>query len=253
VSKLVSLALVLLALMAFSSFASAQATTVCQSTFASPGGLFSLQFCVTGNGNIAQYATPIGLEHIRTGTIGEGYGICDLTSGVEYADYSGGGATANWLAPVINQPGGPNTFPLSIFRTTSDGVWQLRQTFTRSVGDRAVKIKMELFNQTAVARSVNLLRYADLDANAQPANMFQATVFSATASNINQVGIQLRDAGKKLNTPIVQTIPGGPQPCTPAANASGTAFVGNGSVELVYQLTVPKNNKKTVTVLYRPF
>lgn len=251
-SKAVSLVFVFLALTALISSASAQATTTCGSTFNSGAGLFSLQFCVTDNGNVARFATPIGIEHIRTGTIGEGYGICDVSSGVEYADYSGGGATNNWLAPVITQPGGPNTFPLTIGRTTSDGIWQLRQTFTRSVGDRAVKIKMELFNQTAVSRAVNLLRYADADANGLVNNVFQATVFSAFASNINQVGVQLRDAGKQVNTPIVQTIPGVPRPCTPGANAAGLSFVGNGSLELVYQLTVPKNGKKTINVLYRP-
>jgi hypothetical protein len=248
-TKAVSLIVVLLALAAF---APAQATTVCQSTFTSGTAPFSLQFCVTDNGNIAQLATPVGLEHIRTGTIGEGYGICDTTSGLEYADFSGGGATANWLPPNITQPGGPNTFPLTIGRTTSDGIWQLRQTFTRSVGDRAVKIKMELLNQTAVNRSVNLLRYADVDVNALALNAFQATLFSAFAANINLVGIQLRDVGHGLNTPVVQTVPGVPRPCTPFANAAGAAFVGNGSLELVYTLTVPKNNKKTVSVLYQP-
>jgi hypothetical protein len=251
-SKAVSLLFVLLALIALASSASAQATTTCASTFNSGVGLFSLQFCVTDNGNIARYATPAAIEHIRTGTIGEGYGICDVGSGVQYADFAGGGATNNWLAPVVTQPGGPNTFPLTIGRTTSDGIWQLRQTFTRSVGDRSVKIKMELFNQTAVSRAANLLRYADVDANGLVNNAFQATVFSAFASNINQVGVLLRDAAKQLNTPIVQTIPGVPQPCAPGANAAGAGFAGNGSLELVYQLTVPKNGKKTVNVVYQP-
>jgi len=248
-TKAITLAFILLAL---ATMASAQATTVCQSTFTSGAGLFSLQFCVTDNGNIAQLSTPVGVEHIRTGTIGEGYGICDTTTGVEYADYSGGGATANWLPPVITQPGGANTFPLTIGRTTSDGIWQLRQTFTRNVGDRAVKIKMELFNQTAVTRTANLVRYADVDANGAAANAFQATLFSAYAANINLVGIQLRDVAHGANTPVAQNVPDVVRPCTPFANAAGAAFVGNGSLELLYTLSVPKNSKKTINVMYLP-
>lgn len=246
-SKAVCLALTLLALIALSNLASAQATTNCAFPAVSGAGNFFLGYCVSVNGNIVLLETPVANENIRTGTIGEGYGICDPTTGVEYADYAGGNATNNWLPPVLL-----SASPLTIGRTTSDGIWQLKQTFTRNVADRAVKIKMELINQTAVARDAVLLRYADIDANGLNNNLFQATMFSASASNINQVGIQLKDGAHGANTPIVQTIPGVPQPCTPAVNAAGAAFVGNGSLELVYQLTVPKNGKKTVNVVYRP-
>jgi hypothetical protein len=251
-SKALSLTIVFLALVAF---VPAQ-TTTCQSTFSAGTGDFAMQFCVTENGNIAQYSTPLANEHLLTGTIGEGYGLCDVTGDinnnpVEYYDYAGGGAI-NWDPPTVNQPGGPNTFPLTITRLTSDGLWKLIQTFTQNVPDRAVKIKMELKNLTAKDRAVNLLRYADIDANGLAINNFQATFFSAFAAKINQVGIQLRDAGHSPNNPFVQNIPGVPSPCTPDANAAGAPFAGNGSLELVYKRTVPKNGSKTVTVLYRP-
>jgi hypothetical protein len=39
-----------------------------------------LQFCVTVNGNITEFQSPVGFEHIREGSFGEGYGICDFSN-----------------------------------------------------------------------------------------------------------------------------------------------------------------------------
>ncbi|MBI3475820.1 MAG: hypothetical protein HY010_08810 [Acidobacteria bacterium] len=249
-TKTLSLVVTLLALMALTSLASAQATTVCQSTFTAGAGLFDFKFCVTGNGNISQYATPSAIEHIGTGS--EGYGICDVASGVEYADYAGGGATFNWLNSVVTQPNGPNTFPLTVFRTTSDGLWQIRQTFTRDVPSRAVKIQMELINQTAVSKSAYLVRFADVDVEGGKSNLFQSTAFSAFGSNFLGVGIQLRDSAKAHPLSLVQNVPAGVHPCNYTGSMSTGAFTGNGSLAIAYILTVPKNGKKTVTAVYRP-
>jgi hypothetical protein len=253
-SKPLSLVVTLLALIALSSLVSAQ-TTTCQSTFTAGSGDFAMQFCVTENGNIAQYATPLADEHILTGTIGEGYGICDVNDPggqVEYYDYAGGGATANWETPTIDQPNGANTFPLTITRKTSGGVWKLVQTFSQSVADRAIKIKMDLHNLTGDNRAVNLVRFADINANGQATNNSLATPFSALAIRFNQVGIELRDAAHSPHETFVQRVPSGPSPCTPDANAVLSRFAGDGSLELNYNRTVPKNGSKTVTVLYRP-
>ena len=253
-SKTLSLVVFLLALVAF---APAQ-TTTCNAdrVFSAGTGDFAMQFCVTDNGNIAQYATPLANEHILTGTVGEGAGFCDVTgqlgTSVEYYDYAGGGATTNWDNPSIDQPGGPNTFPLTITRKTNDGLWKLVQTFSQVVGDRAVKIKMELHNLTAVDRVVNLIRYADIDASGKSRNTFLATPFTAIADAFANVGVELRDAGHSPSVPIVQKVSGGPSPCTPDANAASAVFTGNGSLVLNYNRTVPKNGSKIVTVLYRP-
>src|SRR5579863_194266 len=57
---------------------SPDATTTCKLTFTSGGSPNYLQFCVTVNGNIVELKSPQPYEHIREGTVLEGYGICDF-------------------------------------------------------------------------------------------------------------------------------------------------------------------------------
>lgn len=65
---------------------SAAATDVCQSTFTTGAGPTYLQFCVTQNGNITEFQSPAGVEHIRKGDYNEGYGICDFSNLNRYYD-----------------------------------------------------------------------------------------------------------------------------------------------------------------------
>lgn len=70
------------------------ATSACAYTFTSGGTatVKYLQFCVTVNGNITEFQSPQGAEHIRVGTIGDGYALCDFTANeVGYHDYAGFG------------------------------------------------------------------------------------------------------------------------------------------------------------------
>src|SRR5213594_1450398 len=104
-------------------------TSACQSFYTSGSGSSYMKFCVTTNGNIAKFESPQGFTQMYA----EGYGVCDNTipsSGywVDYYDheYTGSG---NWATPVVVQPNGPNTFPLKIVRSSSDGLWTLTQTF----------------------------------------------------------------------------------------------------------------------------
>src|SRR5262249_39740141 len=146
-----------------SKLASAAVTSDCQSTFTSGSGLTFMEFCVTQNGNITEFQSPQGVEHIREGSFGEGYGICDFDNLNRYYDYADFGDTGNWLDPVLKQPNGPNTFPLTITRTTADGVFTLTQVFSQTPGERIVKVAMTLKNQTAASRDFALVRFADID------------------------------------------------------------------------------------------
>src|SRR5580704_11369152 len=67
---------------------SIDATTTCKLTFTSGGAPNFLQFCVTTNGNIVQFTSPNGFEHVREGTILEGYSICDFGSLTRYYDFA---------------------------------------------------------------------------------------------------------------------------------------------------------------------
>src|SRR5664279_1736544 len=141
------------------------ATSDCQSTFTSGNGPTFMEFCVTQNGNVTEFQSPVGVEHIREGDIVEGYGICDFTNLTRYFDWADGGDSGNWLNAVRTQPHGANTFPLKITRTTSDGIFTLTQTFTQNTAERIVKIAMSLKNNTAIPRDFALVRDADIDAN----------------------------------------------------------------------------------------
>jgi hypothetical protein len=249
-SKSVSLALTLLALIALSSLSSAK--TACQSIFSAGSGTFAMQFCVTENGNITQYATPTSSEHFSSQS--EGYGVCDNTGDihgnpVNYYDYAAGGAL-HWDTATVDQPGGANTFPLTITRNSSDGLWKLVQTFSQSAKDRAVKIRMDLTNNSTIDRQVSILRFADIDANGLTSNDFEASLFSSFAGNQDQVGIQLRDWANVANVPFVLSVPDAPKPCNFAA--STVQFSGNGSLGLLYNRTIKAQSSKTVKVQYRP-
>ena len=128
---------------------------------------------MTANGNITQLESPQNIEFISHGGFAEGYGVCDSTAGKAYFDYATNDS-GNWNAPVRTQPGGANTFPLKIVRTTADGIWTLTQNFSRNPGERYAKITMTLKNNTAISRTASLVRYADVDAP------FGATEFTNT-------------------------------------------------------------------------
>src|SRR5262245_10673086 len=57
-------------------------TSICSFTYSSGAKETFLKYCVTANGNITQFESPAGIEHIAVGEVAEGYGVCDGTSGV---------------------------------------------------------------------------------------------------------------------------------------------------------------------------
>jgi len=134
------------------------------------------RFCVTQNGNIEDFEFPDGINQIFT----EGYGICDdTTTETSYFDV-GTRDSGNWLPGVITAGGANNKLPLTIKRTTADGVWTLTQTFNRSTMDEYVKVQITLKNNTAVTRFIEVTRYVDVDADGITAdNFFQGVSNSA--------------------------------------------------------------------------
>lgn len=119
------------------------ASTDCAFTFTSGGTatVKYLQYCVTVNGNIVEFQSPLGAEHIRVGTVGDGYSLCDFGAGeVGYHDYAGFGDVdtgTGWAAPVtVSQ----TATMVKIARSTADGRWTLTQTFTQSASDASVKV-----------------------------------------------------------------------------------------------------------------
>src|SRR5450756_2466088 len=75
--------------------------TECAFTFTSGVNLTSIQYCVTANGNIVQIEIPEGVPLISAASLGEGYGVCDVTSGTAYTDYGGFGDSGNWRPATV--------------------------------------------------------------------------------------------------------------------------------------------------------
>ena len=201
----------------------ANATTSCIANFntALPN------FCVTQNGNIENFFFPAGFSQIFT----DGYGICDFTTtDTSYYD-DGDQESGNWLNPVISEPNGPNTFPLTITRTTADGIWTLKQSFSRNTTDAYVKVIMTWTNNTAVRRLAFFTRYVDIDADGNitdpDKNFFDSSANSgwgyAPAIVGSSHGLTVRSNQSNNNffgfaTSFTRTLGGNHDPCQFTAN-----------------------------------
>jgi hypothetical protein len=241
--------------------ASPFATSNCSYTFTSPAtaAIKYLQFCVTANGNVVEFQSPAGVEYIRNGAYNEGYGICDLSAGgLAYYDYADSGDSGNWLAP------GPATLTatsVKIPRTTSDGVWTLTQTIALNKAAASVNVTMALKNNTAVARSAAIVRFADVDVGNSFSNNFDGTNDSAWGYNRISGGtipyygllLQLNGPSAFSHEGFAINTPAGPDPCNSAANWVGTLTGADGGIVFWQFLNVPKNGTKTVKEKYTAF
>jgi len=215
-----------------------------------------LKYCVTTNGNITQFESPAGIEHIAVGEVAEGYGVCDGTSGVSYFDYADDGATANWSAPTLLSR---DATSVHIARDTSDGIWTLTQNITQIGGTSSVNVAMTLKNNSAEDRLVFFLRYADVDAAGVFNNNLDGTSESAfgwNSAGTQSFGLAMHNVG---NTPFAhagfaQPISSGPSPCKAMANASRTPVIAtDGSIVMLYIMFIRQGAAKTITINYRGF
>ena len=232
----------------------ADSSTACVYTFSSGAGANATQFCVTATGNITQFSRPAGVEFLATGTIGEGYAVCEFPSFTSYTDWAGFGGSG-WGPPTLISS---TASAVKISRVSTDGVFQLTQTITKvnatAKGPGAATVSMALKNLTGVEHLVHIIRYADVNANSVTTNDFDATLD-------NSYGLQpyySYGLGGTNNTftfnwnAIAQNIPGPPDPCGPYINQISAPFVGDGSIMQIWLLTVPKLATKTVAMTYKP-
>ena len=235
------------------------ATSTCSYNFTSGTNNTFLKYCVTVNGNIPQLMTPFNREHIAVGAAGEGYGVCDNTAAVAYFDYADYGDSGNWGAPTLLSQ---TATSVKIARTTTDGVWTLTQTITQVAGAQpSVRVIMALKNNTAVARSIFLMRFADVDVSGTTSNNFDATANSAFGwnsafSSTPDYGLMVQNAGNTVgfaNTiPFVQKVAFPPNPCVPGTQlAAGPVTAIDGSMQMYYEGTVPQKGTRTVTMNYK--
>jgi hypothetical protein len=244
------------------------ATGTCSYFFTVPGNLNSfLSFCVTVNGNIASLQSPNGFDQIAQGSVGEGYGVCDNSTGVSYFDWALFDS-GTWGAPVLVS----NTaIAVKISRTTTDGLWTLTQTIGKQAGLQPyAKITMALKNNSGITKDAYLVRYGDVDPAAAPftdtnfAESFDSSQYSAwgyaalnNSLGENSLGLMLEEVGRP-NVPygfvgIAQNTSGPPDPCNPFGNYGGYQASVDGSVELLWLLQLGAFRTGTVTAKYEPF
>ena len=239
------------------------ASETCAFTFTSGAGHGVTQYCVTANGNIAQFSAVGGnglpqefLNGVEPAI--EGYGLCDVNSLTPYWDYAQT-ASNNWNTATAVATANS----VKITRTTADGVWQLVQTITKIPGSKtafgAAKIAMAITNLSTTDRLILFNRHANIDAGGTTFNDFdltQTTVFglvpfgngnglSSTASFVT--------TAFDFSLAFVMTVPGGPTPCQPFDNqgAQQAFFQGDGAVDQVFDLDILPGKTKTVTVTYK--
>jgi hypothetical protein len=241
------------------------ATATCTYTFTSNATATApyMQYCVTVNGNIVEFQSPKGIESIKEGVIGEGYGICDETTSTGYYDWAQPGDSGNWNAPTTVT----NTkTDVKIERTTSDGAWTLTQTITQDAAGAYAKVVMALKNNSDASKDVSLMRWASVNpgnnANGGKSNLdgtinsawgyipnnTGGTGFGLMLQNIGPQPSSLTDGGFALNTlgPI--------DPCDPGAFYDGTLENVDGSILMLYQISeLAKEKTSTVTMKYFAF
>ena len=143
------------------------------SCWTSGSGSTYMRICVSRHGNITMFQSPSGKEHIRVGSLVEGYTVCvQPTLGDpffhEYSDL--GSSEAGWHEPYkVQQPGGANTLPLTIYRKSTDGSLELVQSFSRDAAERDLTVTMTIFNRSAdTMYNLGIGRTVDFDASGTP-------------------------------------------------------------------------------------
>ncbi len=115
------------------------------------------------HGNVTTFMSPAGVDHIRIGTIIEGYlvssGAGNIVSGYDAADSESAWGT-------LTTSGSLAAGTLKITRKTADNKFLLTQQFTAGGAGMKLTITMTLKNISALIQSnVWLTRYADWDPN----------------------------------------------------------------------------------------
>jgi hypothetical protein len=224
--------------------------TSCAFNFGSDTANTLAQFCVAETGNITRIETPLGREMVHDGVGSDGYGLCNLDSGISsYSDYGVNGDSVNLGSPVLLSR---TAMSVEIARTTSDGIWTLTQTISLVPATPAIQVAVALKNNTAVPITAYLPRYSDInvdsgvfndedDLSATENSAFEWIATVPFAGNFGTV-LQLQNVGNSqfgFVSGYARTTLLGPNPCNFAKDSSATPVVDtDGSVVLTYVDTI---------------
>ena len=232
-------------------------TDQCSFTFSSGKGDSFTEYCVTANGNIPEFQFPQGSSLISSDRR-EGYGICDENTATQYSDFAGAGDSGNWNASSLLSR---SLTSVKIARTTGDSFYTLIQTITRS--GSSAKVTMALRNNTQIARTAIIVRYTDVDADGAVLNNFDGTFNStfgwnsSTSTNSGAgFGLELQNVGNPPTPNFFGFSQNTPSPpsnaCLPTANLVPSPLLNfDGSLEMVYVVTIAPGKTSTVNMAYK--
>lgn len=211
---------------------------------------------ISVHGNVIRFTSPLGFEHIRNGTFGEGYLISNIdptevVHGYDFADYG----EAGFGGAVITQPNGPNTLPLTITRTTTNGRFKVTQKFAFDKNENECIITMTVKNNgPGVIRNVHLQRMAEFDIEQNVTgsftNNFSRTRDAVSADNTGGSGMLLQALS---TTPHVTVVDNSVEATTFGSGIASPASL-DGVARVVYRLgDIAAGKSKTVVFGYRRY
>jgi hypothetical protein len=232
----------------------------CFKSFKAGSGGSLFKACVSNEGNVNTVMFPKGITQLTTG---EGYAIC---SGADTENHHGWdqGLTEAGLAAANTT----STSPLTIVRSTTDGHFQLTQTFMFDGAEHDIDITMKLKNVGATTLDdVKLTRSfdADIDGSATGSRWARTdnSVWGWNDSSGN--GLMLSTRGSSWGT-FTDTLVmlqsawtstpstlGGSANCEPVGFQATptTDLTKNYAGELIFNLgTMAPGDQKTVSVRY---
>jgi hypothetical protein len=237
-------------------------SSTCFSSHTSGSGATFMGICFSNHGNLVRFESPAGFVHL---SVIEGYALCSGDPFQPAQGFDSGTVEAGFNPATISQPNGPNTFPLTITRTTTDGAFRLQQTFARDSVEKDVTITMVLRNISAAPiADVFLTRYFDGDIDNFAANDFYDqtldSVWGKESFGASGHGLMLTALtfGTSHGTDIESFTDWkrtNGSTCRPPFGSQGGP-VGEGDFvgRLTYELgTLNAGQSKTVRVLYRRF
>jgi hypothetical protein len=251
-------------------------SNACFSSHNFGSGAKTMNICISEHGNVVKFEAPAGVHQIgQANLFRDGYALCTGSPPAK-TYYDTGAIEAGFGPSTIIQPNGPNTFPLTIMRDTTDGVWRLSQKYTRDTKERDLTIDIILTNLSASTQPVVRLQRAfegDVDNNTNT-NAFFGRTHDSVWEWVETLDTDGRPQGHGLmlsnlslgtdHATIVNTVanydPNGTglktgngcvvfsgQTATPAAG--GANLVGR----LIYGGSVPAGGKLKRKVVYRVF
>jgi hypothetical protein len=220
--------------------------TNCFKTFTSGSGDKFLGWCYSADGNVARFESPAASEHIRVGTILDGYAICS-SAGVEAVDYAAGMTGESGFNPPTQQAAA-NT----VRRATTSGRFLLTMVFSQSATEKFAKVTMSLKNTSGASiAGVRLSRFVDFDVDGVTGgNRWDQTTHSAIAIQTHGMAF----SGTSFGTGrVVQIESFGDLTDDTGCDASTPLLVptsGDDAARITYNVGALTNNQ-TKTVVFR--